>query len=393
MLKDWNEVPLGSVIEIASGQVDPKDAHIRDLISVGPDNLLSGGGIDRKTLRTAGQLGQISGKYAFDEKAILYSKIRPNLNKVGLPDFDGICSADVYPIWVSQPDTMDREFLFYVLTSDAFVADASSRSFRTGLPKINRPDLESITISLPPISEQRHIAKLLRAWNAAIEKVNLLIELRERQYFGLRGRLIDWRSGNHAALRTFLKPVSRPTPKPDEQYRALGIRSHGKGTFSRVVEKPDEVDMDTLYVAKAGDIIVNITFAWEGAVALVPAEHDGGLVSHRFPTFVPIPSKANGRYLRHALRMPRFTYLLGIVSPGGAGRNRVLSKSAFLELEAPLPSVDTQERIAAFLDDAEEAIALATKHRQALDQQKRGLMQKLLTGEWRVNGAAKEAAA
>jgi type I restriction enzyme S subunit len=91
--------------------------------------------------------------------------------------------------------------------------------------------------------------------------------------------------------------------KPDTKYRALSIRSHGKGTFARVVENPASVDMETLYVAKVGDIIVNITFAWEGAIALVPPEHDGCLVSHRFPTFVPIHDKANARYLRHTLRM------------------------------------------------------------------------------------------
>ena len=42
--------------------------------------------------------GVISGKYLFTDKHIIYSKIRPNLNKVALPDFDGLCSADAYPI-------------------------------------------------------------------------------------------------------------------------------------------------------------------------------------------------------------------------------------------------------------------------------------------------------
>ncbi len=142
--------------------------------------------------------------------------------------------------------------------------------------------------------------------------------------------------------------------------------------------------MDTLYVVKAGDLIVNITFAWEGAVALVPRDHDGCLVSHRFPTFVPELERADARYLRHALRMARFTYLLGIVSPGGAGRNRVLSKSDFLDLLVPLPPLDQQRRIAAILDDAEESITVEKKYLAALKRQKRGLMQKLLTGEWRV---------
>jgi type I restriction enzyme S subunit len=142
--------------------------------------------------------------------------------------------------------------------------------------------------------------------------------------------------------------------------------------------------MDTLYIAREGDLIVNITFAWEGAIALVPLEHDGRLVSHRFPTYVPVAQSVDARYLRHALRMPRFTYLLGLVSPGGAGRNRVLNKNDFLDLEVPSPELRKQEIVALALDAAENAIAKASEYRDALTLQKRGLMQKLLTGEWRV---------
>jgi type I restriction enzyme S subunit len=241
-----------------------------------------------------------------------------------------------------------------------------------------------LELPFPPLEEQRKIAAILRPWDEAIEKLLRLSELRHKQYLGLRDHLIDW-SKHQRAAKEFLKPVSRPVSKPTSGYRALSIRSHGKGTFDRYVENPESIEMDTLYVVKSGDIIVNITFAWEGAVALVPRDHDGCLVSHRFPTFVPKMERVDARYLRHALRMARFTYLLGIVSPGGAGRNRVLSKSDFLDLMVPLPPLDQQQRIAMILDDAENAISAEEKYLSALKCQKRGLMQKLLTGEWRVN--------
>jgi type I restriction enzyme S subunit len=200
----------------------------------------------------------------------------------------------------------------------------------------------------------------------------------------LRERLIDWFGPDLQPLRTLIESASRQIAKPNQAYRALGIRSHGKGTFERFVSDPSSVAMEHLYVALAGDLIVNITFAWEGAVALVPTEHDGGLVSHRFPTFEPREDQVNPRFLRHALRMPRFTYLLGVVSPGGAGRNRVLNKTDFLELDIPAPSLKAQDQVAKVLDDAEAAIAAERLSLEALQRQKRGLMQKLLTGEWRV---------
>ena len=78
----------------------------------------------------------------------------------------------------------------------------------------------------------------------------------------------------------------RPVDKPNEPYIRIGIRSHAKGTFQELVENPAEVNMDTLYVVKKDDIVVNITFAWEHAIALAIEEDDGKLVSHGFPTYV-----------------------------------------------------------------------------------------------------------
>jgi type I restriction enzyme, S subunit len=286
----------------------------------------------------------------------------------------------------------DAAFLAHALNSDDAVRQKSRLGNGQSVVHIHAPELSTVEVFLPPISEQKRISQILQIWDHAIEQVSQLITLRKEQYIGIRGQLIDWSSDHQTALHEALEPVVRPTAKPTKPYRALSLRSHGKGSFVRNVENPDSVEMDTLYIAKAGDVIVNITFAWEGAIALVPPEHDGCLVSHRFPTFLPIKGKADTQYLRHALRMPRFTHLLALVSPGGAGRNRVLNKRDFLNLNVPLPSLRHQEKIGMALNCAERAIEGEIKHREALSSQKVGLMQKLLTGEWRVpmppNGAA-----
>jgi type I restriction enzyme S subunit len=111
-------------------------------------------------MKTAEQLRLISGKYCFDAEDILYSKIRPGLNKVALPTFSGICSADIYPLRVDE-QLVCRPFLGYVLRSQDFLAYAAKHSTRTNIPKINREALAGYEFALPPLPEQKRIAAML----------------------------------------------------------------------------------------------------------------------------------------------------------------------------------------------------------------------------------------
>jgi type I restriction enzyme S subunit len=185
-------------------------------------------------------------------------------------------------------------------------------------------------------------------------------------------------------IGSVIEAVARPVPTPKVAYKALGIRSHGKGTFQRTIERPEEVDMETVYVVGPHDLIVNITFAWEGAIALAKAEDAGCFVSHRFPTFEVKEDKVNRDFLGYAVGSRRFFHNLGIASPGGAGRNRVLNKTAFLKLEIPFPPKKDQDGIARYLLDLDKEIGILKAYRGAIERQRRGLLQKLLTGEWRV---------
>ncbi|MCI8910988.1 MAG: restriction endonuclease subunit S, partial [Oscillibacter sp.] len=91
--------------------------------------------------RTVKEDGVISGKYLFTPEHIIYSKIRPNLNKVALPDFIGVCSADAYPI-LPKKGKCNRVFLAYTLRSPVFLDYILAFSNRTNLPKVNKQQVE-----------------------------------------------------------------------------------------------------------------------------------------------------------------------------------------------------------------------------------------------------------
>jgi type I restriction enzyme S subunit len=140
-------------------------------------------------------------------------------------------------------------------------------------------------------------------------------------------------------LEEILSPIVRERKKPVEAYTGLGMRSHGKGTFLKNLENPEKNSMEYLYEVQCDDLIVNITFAWEGAIAIAKPTDTGALVSHRFPTFVFKRDSAIPDFFRYIILDKQFVYKLGVISPGGAGRNRVLNKNDFLKLRVILPEV------------------------------------------------------
>jgi type I restriction enzyme S subunit len=178
-----------------------------------------------------------------------------------------------------------------------------------------------------------------------------------------------------------LSPVVRERPKPAEAYLGLGLRSHGKGTFLKLFSDPAKNSMDQLYEVKTNDLIVNITFAWEGAVAIAQECDEGALVSHRFPTYTFEKGRTTPEFFRYIILDKQFLYNLGVISPGGAGRNRVMSKNDFLKLRVALPSPAEQQKIAECLSSVDELIAAQARKVAALNTHKKGLMQQLFPRE------------
>lgn len=169
----------------------------------------------------------------------------------------------------------------------------------------------------------------------------------------------------------------RPVPKPQEPYWRLGLRSHAKGTFHELVNNPEEISMEELFEVKANDLIVNITFAWEHAIALADKEDEGMLVSHRFPTYV-FKDGNSPEFFKAVVTQKFFKDMLGYISPGGAGRNRVMSKPAFLNLTGYIPPIREQKKIAEILIQCDKVIELKKYLIEEKKLLKKWLMQNLL---------------
>lgn len=147
---------LKDIVKIQSGQVSPLEEPYSEMIHIGPANIESNTG-RLLNLKTAKEENLISGKYLFNSSMVLYSKIRPNLNKVTIPSFEGICSADMYPI--IPLECIDKNFLLFLLKQKEFLTYAISNSGRANIPKINREALLNYKAILPPLPLQRLFAQ------------------------------------------------------------------------------------------------------------------------------------------------------------------------------------------------------------------------------------------
>ena len=190
---DWiGKVPSGWVagrfkdVAMVRANLVAPDLYM-DYPQIAPENIEKGTG-KLQGYGTVRESGIISGNHLFKKGQIIYSKIRPILNKLVITDFDGLCSADMYPIDVLG----DLRFVFYQMLAPVFVNQvAAIVGMRVKMPKINQEELSAVGMVIPPLVEQRAIADYLDAECAKIDKAAELVTREIELYRKLKRSLIN----------------------------------------------------------------------------------------------------------------------------------------------------------------------------------------------------------
>ena len=168
--KHWKILKFGKCAIIKSNLVKPND--YLDYPQISPDSIEKNSGniINYKTVKEA---GVISGNHLFFKGQIIYSKIRPTLNKVTTAPFNGLCSADMYPIETKN----NVQFILFMMLSNYFTYQVKRiTEDRVKMPKINQKELNSIITIIPPIEEQNYIAEYL---SKKIKNIDMLIQKKQ----------------------------------------------------------------------------------------------------------------------------------------------------------------------------------------------------------------------
>ena len=162
-------VPLGEIAPKRDAEM-PSPSDVVWNLSLEDIETGTGRVIRRQTC-TVSELG--SAKCSFDERHVLYSKLRPYLNKVVLPDGHGVGTSELLPL-LPDPSRLDREFLTFYLRSPDFVDFAVAGSRGANLPRVAMGALWTHQIPVPSLDEQRRIVRRTKECMERIDEIRRL---------------------------------------------------------------------------------------------------------------------------------------------------------------------------------------------------------------------------
>lgn len=199
--------------------------------------------------------------------------------------------------------------------------------------------------------------------------------------------IMEPKNWNVYLFRDILERVEVPVNvESNKEYVQIGIRSHGKGLFYKEPVLGKALGNKQVFWIQPNCFILNVVFAWEQAITKTTENEIGMIGSHRFPMYRPKNDLVDIDYLIYYFLTKRGTDILEAASPGGAGRNRTLGQERFLKSKITLPPLSEQQKIAAILSTQDKVIELKEKRLAQKEQQKKYLMQQLLTGKKRLPG-------
>lgn len=392
--EEWSVEQLLNVLHLPTGQVNPCREPYRSMILVAPDHIESATG--RLLVKeTAAEQRAISGKYLFKAGDIVYSKIRPYLRKVILADFDGLCSADMYPLTTNR--AASPGFMLAVLLGHKFSTFAEAVSARSGIPKINRSELAEYRVALPPLPEQRAIAAalsdvdgLMGALDALIEKKRAIKQAAMQQLLTGKTRLpgfsSEWETKRLGDVGVFSK--GRGIKRDDVSDGGVPCIRYGElytRYYNYVTTPVSRIPMTVAQTAlpiKTGDLL----FAGSGETA----EDIGRCAAYLGDEqayvggdiIVLTPSGQNSMYLGYLMNCSSVAAQKARLGQGDAVVH--ISATNLARVEINLPPIDEQRAIATFLSDMDTEIAALERRREKAEQIKQGMMQQLLTGRIRL---------
>ena len=390
---DWSQTAFGDCALLVGDKVDP--ASCGDMPYIGLEHIGQG----TLSLLGNGTASDVeSTKTAFRAGDILFGKLRPYFRKVVRPDFDGICSTD---IWAVRPKAgVDAGFLFYLMASEAFVDFANQGSEGTRMPRAKWEHVADYPVCLPPVMEQRAIARTLDALGHRIELNRRMAETLGGAVGALfKSWFVDkhnceqtgWRSWRLDELATNVQISVSPYSHPDVIYEHYSIPAHDAGRRP-VVEGGSRIRSNKTLVPKGAVLVSKLNPStprvWipdcRGAMTKV--------ASTEFLVFVPKTGFGRG-LLWGIFGSRRFQQALQGLATGTSKSHQRAPRSDVARLECVTGEQTVFAAFDSLVAPLVEQEVLVTTSTGALRSLRDTLLPKLISGKIRIDEAEKLAEA
>ena len=249
---------------------------------------------------------------------------------------------------------------------------------------IGQKDLSKIPVIIPPVNEQKTIASLLKKWDTVIEKTEAMIDAKEKRFKWLMKVLISDQQDNPEWRKVKLGEILEESQEVDttsDPTKRLTVRLHLKGVDVREHRGTESENATYYFKRKAGQLIYGKQNIFRGAIGIIPTHLDGYSSSRDIPAF-DVSSSVSVDWLYLFLSRSSFYKSLERLSSGSGSKR--LHPMELYKIVIRLPPTLHQKQVVRIFDIAQQEIDSLKQLAEQYRTQKRGLMQKLLTGKWRV---------
>ena len=349
-------------------------------------------------------------KYLLKEGDVVMALTRPILDDklkiatVSKDDIPALLNQRVAKLIVKTGHHLP--FLYYALQQPHFVHSMNASMAGTDPPNIGNGELEKIKIHLPPIEEQTAIANLLSTWDRAITHTTQLIAQKELRKKWLMQQLLTGKKRLPAfakatagkkgfkerfreyRINQLFEMIDRYVEWNDsELYKLVSIRRRFGGLFYRGDLLGEQIGVKTLKSVYNDDFLISKRQVAHGAWAVVTKEFHDAKVSDEYDSLIVKDNeKLNSSFWSWYCQQPIMRHYAFLDSVGVHIEKLIFDYNQFKKRKVLIPgTIEEQTAIASVLQSADAELNLLRQKLDKLKEQKKGLMQVLLTGKKRLN--------
>lgn len=398
----WEKTTLEGLIEIQHGFAF-KSEYFTDsgqYVLMTPGNFYEDGGFRDQGPKTKYYSGDIPSEYLLKKGDILIAMTEQAEGLLGstarVPESEKyLHNQRLGLIKIKKPQRINLDFLYWLYNFEAIRSQISEQASGTKVKHTSPGRLTGITALLPTINEQEKIAKILSTWDQAIVTIERLLENSIQQRNALMQQLLtgktrfagffgEWQK---ITLGNLVKEVKRPVIWDNNaEYKLLSVKRRSEGVVLREALFGHQILTKKMNLAHAGDFLISKMQVVHGAMGLVSIQHHAHHVSDSYICLVAKDeSRINIEFFAWYCKQKIMYHKAYLCSYGVHIEKMTFNLTLFLKekIEVP-PSIGEQQKIASALSAADQEVAVFHQRLASLKQEKKALMQQLLTGKRRV---------